>query len=94
MEAAKVAQVAGEVPLEAAAAAPPDPLALTVMLVPVARAAALPAQAEAAGPMQVRLTPAAKVALVVKRGQAGAMVQGVEGKAAQAGVRPPVLARS
>jgi hypothetical protein len=89
-----VAQVARGGPLEAAAAAPPEPPAQTGMLVRVARAAALPAQAEVAGPMQVRLTLAAKVALVVKRGEAGAMVQGVEGKAAQAGVRPPVLAGS
>jgi hypothetical protein len=95
LEVAKVARVAREVPSAAAAATTPDPLALRAMLVRVARAAALPAQAEVpAESTQERLTLAAKVALVVKRGQVEAKVQGGEGKAAQAGVRPPVLARS
>jgi hypothetical protein len=89
-----LAKVARVVPLEAAAATTPEPPALTGMLVRVARAAAPLAQAEVAGPMLERLTLAAKVALVVKRGQVEVMVQGVEGKVAQAGVRPPVLARS
>lgn len=95
LEVAKVARVAREVLSAAAAAATPDPLALVTMLVRVAKAAALPAQAEvAAVPTLERLTLAAKVALVVKRVQAEGMVQGVEGKAVQAGIRRRVPARS